>query len=57
MDHLRTTPKTRTEVDAPKIRELAAEKLSQRAIAQRLRCSKTTVARVLSETGDPVPAH
>jgi hypothetical protein len=48
-DHLRTTPKTRPEVDPQRIRELAAEKLSQRAIAQRLGVSKTTVARVLSE--------
>jgi hypothetical protein len=56
-DHLRTTPKTRSEVDPAKVRELAAEKLSQRAIAQRLGCSKTTVARVLSEASEPVPAH
>ncbi|MET4144030.1 DUF2637 domain-containing protein [Arthrobacter sp. UYCo732] len=56
-DHPRTTPKTRAEVDPVKVRELAAEKLSQRAIAQRLGCSKTTVARVLSDAGDPVPAH
>lgn len=56
-DHLRTTPKTRAEVDPVKVRELAAENLSQRAIAQRLGCSKTTVARALSEAGDPVPAH
>lgn len=47
MDHLRTTPKPRAEVDPAKVRELAAERLSQRAIAQRLGCSKTTVARVL----------
>lgn len=56
-DHPRTTPKTRAEVDPAKVRELAAENLSQRAIAQRLGCSKTTVARVLSDAGDPVPAH
>jgi len=51
VDHLkdqpRTTPKTRAEVDPVKVRELASENLSQRAIAQRLGCSKTTVARVL----------
>lgn len=57
VDHLRTTPKTRAEVDPVKVRELAAENLSQRAIAQRLGCSKTTVARVLSEASDPVPAQ
>jgi hypothetical protein len=56
-DHLRTTPKTRTEVDPAKVRELAAEGLSQRGIAQRLGCSKTTVARVLSEASEPVGAH
>jgi hypothetical protein len=56
-DHPRTTPKTRADVDPAKVRELAAEKLSQRAIAQRLGCSKTTVARVLSEASEPVPAH
>lgn len=56
-DHSRTTPKTRAEVDPAKVRELAAEKLSQRAIAQRLGCSKTTVARVLSDAGEPVGAH
>jgi hypothetical protein len=57
VDHPRTTPKTRPEVDPSKVRELAAEKLSQRAIAQRLGCSKTTVARVLSGSNDPVGAH
>jgi hypothetical protein len=56
-DHPRTTPKARAEVDPAKVRELAAEKLSQRAIAQRLGCSKTTVARVLSDASEPVPAH
>lgn len=56
-DHLRTTPKARVEVDPAKVRELASEKLSQRAIAQRLGCSKTTVARVLSEANEPVGAH
>ncbi|WP_422759070.1 DUF2637 domain-containing protein [Paenarthrobacter sp. C1] len=56
-DHPRTTPKTRAEVDPAKIHELAAEKLSQRAIAQRLGCSKTTVARVLSEAREPEKAH
>lgn len=57
MDHLRTTPKSRGEVDPVKVRELAAERLSQRAIAQRPGVSKTTVARVLSDASDPVPAH
>ena len=56
-DHLRTTPKTRPEVDPAKVRELASQDLSQRAIAQRLGCSKTTVARILSGAGEPVPAH
>lgn len=56
-DHPRTTPKTRAEVDPVKVRKLAAENLSQRAIAQQLGCSKTTVARVLSGTEEPVPAH
>ena len=56
-DHRRTTPKTRAEVDPVKVRELADQNLSQRAIAQRLGCSKTTVARALSDAGDPVPAH
>lgn len=57
MDHLRTTPKPRVEVDPAKVRELAAERLSQRAIAQRLGCSKTTVARALSESAEPALAH
>jgi DNA-directed RNA polymerase specialized sigma24 family protein len=57
VDHLRTTPKTRPEVDPQKIRELAAENLGQRAIAQRLGCSKTTIARVLSRAKAPILAH
>lgn len=57
MDHPRTTPKKRAEVDPKTIRELAAEKLSQRAIAQRLGVSKTTVARALADSEGPVTAH
>jgi hypothetical protein len=57
MDHPRTTPKKRAEVDPRTIRELAAEGLSQRAIAQRLGVSKTTVARALADSQEPVPAH
>lgn len=53
MGHLRTTPKTRPEVDPQKIRELAAQDLSQRAIAQRLGVSKTTVARCLKREPNP----
>ncbi|MBT2550490.1 DUF2637 domain-containing protein [Arthrobacter sp. ISL-65] len=56
-DHLRTTPKTRPEVHPQKIRELAGERLSQRAIAQRLGVSKTAVARVLATTPKPKPVH
>ncbi|MBG0738681.1 DUF2637 domain-containing protein [Paeniglutamicibacter antarcticus] len=57
MDHPRTTPKTRAEVDPVKVREMAETGLSQRVIAQRLGVSKTTVARALSDSSDPVPAH
>jgi DNA-binding transcriptional regulator YiaG len=58
MDHPRTTPKKRAEVDPKTIRELAEnERLSQRAIASPLGVSKTTVARVLSEVQEPVGAH
>lgn len=57
MDHSRTSQRPRAEVDPVKIRELAAESLSQRAIAQQLGCSKTTVARVLAGTNEAVPAH
>lgn len=53
VDHPRTTPRSRADVDPEKVRELAAANLSQRVIAQRLGCSKTTVARVLAS--DPVP--
>lgn len=57
MDHSRTTPKKRAEVDPKTIRELAEnERLSQRAIASKLGVSKTTVARALSEAQEPVPA-
>ncbi|QOD05899.1 DUF2637 domain-containing protein [Pseudarthrobacter sp. BIM B-2242] len=57
-DHLRTTPKKRAEVDPQAIRELAEkDKLSQRAIASRLGVSKTTVARVLAEAQEAVPAR
>lgn len=51
-DHLRTTPKKRPEVDPKAIRNLADSGLSQRAIAQQLGVSKTTVARVLSDQQD-----
>ncbi|HEX9087859.1 MAG TPA: DUF2637 domain-containing protein [Arthrobacter sp.] len=56
-DHLRTTLKTRPEVDPKTIRELADQDLSQRAIAQRLGVSKTTVARVLSGAAEAAPAR
>lgn len=56
-DHPRTTSKPRAEVDPVKVRELAAEKLSQRAIAQRLGCSKSTVGRVLSRAKAPMLGH
>ncbi|HEX9225990.1 MAG TPA: winged helix-turn-helix transcriptional regulator, partial [Arthrobacter sp.] len=58
VDHSRTTPKKRPEVDPKTIRDLSEnERLSQRAIASKLGVSKTTVARVLSDAGDPVGAH
>ncbi|ACL42368.1 putative Trp operon repressor (plasmid) [Pseudarthrobacter chlorophenolicus A6] len=56
-DHLRSTPKMRPEVDPQKIRELASGNLSQRAIAQQLGVSKTTVARALSGAREPASAH
>lgn len=62
MDHPGGPPRNRAEVDPKKIRELAAEGHSQRAIAQQLGVSKTSVARVLAGTVDEPaegaqPAH
>jgi hypothetical protein len=49
VDHPSGPPRTKAEVKPEQILELAEEKLSQRAIAERLGTSKTTVARVLRE--------
>jgi hypothetical protein len=51
-DHASSTAKRRAAVDRQAIRELAEDKLSQRAIAARLGVSKTTVARVLAGSQD-----
>lgn len=49
MDHSSGPPRTKAEVKPERILELAEQKLSQRAIAQQLGTSKTTVARILAE--------
>jgi hypothetical protein len=49
VDHPSGPPRTKAEVKPEQILELASERLSQRAIAERLGTSKTTVARVLRE--------
>ncbi|WP_349033936.1 helix-turn-helix domain-containing protein [Pseudarthrobacter sp. SORGH_AS 212] len=49
MDHPSRPARTKAEVNPERILELAEQKLSQRATAQQLGTSKTTVARVLAE--------
>jgi hypothetical protein len=49
VDHPSGPPRTKAEVKPERILELAEQNLSQRAIAQQLGTSKTTVARVLAE--------
>lgn len=49
LDHPHGPRRTKAEVRPERILELAEQKLSQRAIAERLGTSKSTVARVLSE--------
>jgi hypothetical protein len=49
VDHPSGPPRTKADVKPERILELAEQKLSQRAIAQQLGTSKSTVARVLAE--------
>lgn len=49
VDHPSGPPRTKAEVKPKRILELAGQELSQRAIAQQLGTSKSTVARVLAE--------
>lgn len=51
-DRVSSTAKRRAAVDRQAIRDLAQDRLSQRAIAARLGVSKTTVARVLAGSQD-----
>ncbi|MFD0043609.1 DUF2637 domain-containing protein [Pseudarthrobacter scleromae] len=52
VDHPSGPPRTKADVKPGRILELAEQKLSQRAIAQQLGTSKSTVARVLAEHAD-----